>query len=535
MDKPLTRLRVAAIFAVCHGFALTFIVGSASAQTLTLLSSPPPNITIVQGATVPLVAEIHGPSYADVIRVDFYVNGVSIGTAATRPFTLAWTAGLPNAYVLTAVGRNASGARFPSAGVPVVVAAPAAPAVPAGHNGSTAPATPVVAPPPVVEPLPEPVEIPVPTPAQPLPALPAQALLRESSLVYEGAFKLPWNDGQGSSFRYGGKAVGFNRARGTIFLSGEELWMKVAELTVPEVRNTTDVSALDTAQVVQPLAEPTEGKYTAISTSEYARYGGILPYKGKLYTSIYHYYDANGVQPGSHFVSEMDLGVTSVAKGPFKIGALKTGYTSGFMTEVPPEWQEALGGPALTGNCCISIISRTSFGPAAFAFNPEDIGRVNPVPASPLVYYPESNPLAPYDPRSVGLTDLTSPLFNGTTTIAGVVFPEGTRSVLFFGRHGTGPFCYGLACDDPLGRWQGNHAWPYVYQVWAYDAAELALAKAGQKKPWEVKPYAVWTLPLPLAFPTKVIKGATYDPVNRRIFVVQEQQDLPLVHVYRVQ
>ena len=116
-----------------------------------------------------------------------------------------------------------------------------------------------------------------------------------------------------------------------------------------------------------------------------------------------------------------------------------------------------------------------------------------------------------------------------------MVFPEGTRSVLFFGRHGTGPFCYGIKCEDPLGRWQGNHAWPYVYRVWAYDAAELALVRAGQKRPWEVKPYEVWDLSIPFPFGTKGIKGAAYDPATGRIFIAQEQQDRPLIHVYRVQ
>ena len=42
--------------------------------------------------------------------------------------------------------------------------------------------------------------------------------------------------------------------------------------------------------------------------------------------------------------------------------------------------------------------------PAAFAFDPEDIGRTAPVPAAPLVYYPPEYPLAPYDPREWGLT-----------------------------------------------------------------------------------------------------------------------------------
>ena len=96
-----------------------------------------------------------------------------------------------------------------------------------------------------------------------------------------------------------------------------------------------------------------------------------------------------------------------------------------------------------------------------------------------------------------------------------MVFPEGTRSVLFFGRHGLGKFCYGPGttdqqlvgrptdggvdtwCHDPTSANKGTHAYPYHYYVWAYDANDLAAVKAGQKQPWEVKPYAVWPFSLP--------------------------------------
>jgi hypothetical protein len=204
------------------------------------------------------------------------------------------------------------------------------------------------------------------------------------------------------------------------------------------------------------------------------------------------------------------------------------------MGEIPAAWHALLGGPVLVGNCCISIISRTSFGPAAFVFNPADAGTAQTIQARPLVYYPPEHVLAPYDPAEQRLTNRSAPLYNGTTTITGVVFPEGTRSVLFFGRHGTGPFCYGIDCVDPLGKWQGNLAWPYQSQIWAYDATDLARVKAGSKKPWEIKPYGVWKLDLPFDFPTKTIKGAAYDPKTQRIFISQERQEWQLIHVYTV-
>src|SRR5205807_1920572 len=123
-------------------------------------------------------------------------------------------------------------------------------------------------------------------------------------------------------------------------------------------------------------------------------------------------------------------------------GKVDPGYTSGYLGLVPPAWRKRLGGPALTGQCCIPIISRTSYGPGVFAFNPAQLGRKHPVPARPLVYYTQSHhSLGPWntdwDPRR-------GTLFNGATAIKGVVFPRGSRSVLFFGTQGVGPFCYGI-------------------------------------------------------------------------------------------
>ncbi len=108
-----------------------------------------------------------------------------------------------------------------------------------------------------------------------------------------------------------------------------------------------------------------------------------------------------------------------------------------------------------------------------------------------------------------------------------------------FGRQGIGPFCYGTgaACHDPADNSQGTHGYPYVYFVWAYDAADFAAVRAGTKQAWEVVPYAIWTLPLPFGNPNAHLNGAAYDPVTGRIFVSQGFGDgaKPLIHVFAVQ
>ena len=62
------------------------------------------------------------------------------------------------------------------------------------------------------------------------------------------------------------------------------------------------------------------------------------------------------------------------------------------MAHVPAEWQTALGGPVLTGSVLLVDDWRTSYGPSLFAFNPDDLGTKNPVPHTPLLFYPSDHP-----------------------------------------------------------------------------------------------------------------------------------------------
>jgi hypothetical protein len=253
--------------------------------------------------------------------------------------------------------------------------------------------------------------------------------------------------------------------------------------------------------------------------------------------SVYITYDATASQKESHFLRpSLDLSEKVAAAGPFRIDKAGAGYVSGYMAHVPQEWQALLGGRALTGQCCISIISRTSLGPAVSVFNPEDLGVRSPVPSTQLLAYP-------LDRATLGRCEETNDLFNCATNMGGVVFPDRTRSVLFFGRQGVGAYCYGEGgvdpradCHDPTESGKGTHAYPYAYQVWAYDALDLQAVKNGKRRPWEVRPYRTWRFELPFQHASRIIRSVSYDPATRSIFVVAEkgEQARPLVHVFTV-
>jgi hypothetical protein len=206
----------------------------------------------------------------------------------------------------------------------------------------------------------------------------------------------------------------------------------------------------------------------------------------------------------------------------------------------------------VSGQCCVPIISRTSLGPAAFAFDPASIGKPV-VTASPLVYYTQAHP-------TLGSWDATepNPRFNQATEMGGVVLVVGTRTALYFGRTGLGASCYGKGtadkslvgttdpsdggywCYDPTSSSKGSHSYPYRYQIWAYDLNDFAAVKAGTKKPWDVVPYALWPLEFPTPAPQTLIGGVSYDQVRQTIYVAQRHADRdqyearPVIHTFQV-
>jgi hypothetical protein len=441
-------------------------------------------------------------------------------------------------------------------------------------------------------------------------------LVQPSNLVYEGAFRLPpgvhegpntteWEHMNGlATFNFGGWAMAFNPDKNSLFVTGNTQGAMVAEVSIPTPVVSRDLSALNTAVLMQDFADPTETLIDDVNpgSPNAKKIGGMLPYQGKLYVTGYDYYDGLETQIVSHFVANPDLSVLGDVQGAFALNApgcdrndsatfpkcLGAGFFDGYFGLVPLEWQSAFGGRVVNGNCCLGVISRTSYGPALFTIDPVHLG-VTPLPVTPLLYYPTDHPLLEpdktlcLDPATchpiVDGWSLNSTLFNGTSEVKGVAFPNGWRSVLFFGRHGglggatgvpgLGQFCYGPGTEDPLlagkpfveivsdvavptgdnycydpeDNSKGVHGYPYYYYVWAYDANDLAAVASGAKQPWDVKPYAVWELN-DLPFPTLGATRASmaFDQQNGRIFIAQYQADavdlnttLSVIHVFKVQ
>jgi len=374
--------------------------------------------------------------------------------------------------------------------------------------------------------------------------------IQPRSLHYLGSFRLPSPQSDQKTFDYGGTALAYDPTRNALFVVGHDWYQLTAEVSiaVPKRPQGQRINKLHRARYVQPFTDATDGEIDQAGSST-NKIGGQLVLHGRLYGSVYVYYDASDSQVVSHWFRPTTSLEQGRAKGLFKVGRQGTGFVSGFMAAIPKPWQAQLGGEAITGNCCIPIISRTSFGPAAFAFDPTRLGQTAITKDHALVYYSQQHSTlgawdASWNPRK-------HILFAGGTSIRGVVFPNGTRSVLYFGTQGIGKFCYGegtsnpalnrkptpdgtIWCYDPADSSKGTHAYPYVPEVWAYDASDLKKVKDGHRRPWQIRPYATWRLHLPFSSPN--IGGAAYDPAHNLIYVSQQYVDgaAPVIDLFKI-
>lgn len=368
-------------------------------------------------------------------------------------------------------------------------------------------------------------------------------LLQASDLTYMGAFAMPKFKQGDSYFDYGGYGLtAYNdpaSGKLTLFLEGHAQYPgKVAQIEVPDsslFKKSTTWSDLTIAKVIQPFKDITDGKLSSLDPTNPGGANhiyGLLPYNGRLIIGASNNYSPSQVV--SHGVSGLLLSTPDDFKGFYSFTGTEAPSRAlgGTMIEIPPEWQSSFGGQALTGMWGLSIVGTTSAGPALTVFNPDDVGVLNPIPGKTVLYYPLEHPAC----GSFGCQTIQNSIYNLALGYAGMAFPPGTRSILFIGAIGTGPYCYGtgLECNDPYMVDKGQHASPYQYQIWAYDANDILAVKNGTKKTWEPKPYAIWKLDGMAHSYNTFSRGATYDPNSKLLFIAQAYATSPRIEVYKI-
>ncbi len=344
----LTAVAVPASGASVTSAPINITVNGATNTTPTVtLTSPASGSSFTAPATVTLTATATDPTDA-ITKVDFYSGTTLLGTATASPYAITWSNVAAGAYSVTAKATDGAGATATSAADAITVTA----------TNTTPP--------------------------------PPGGLVYAANLVHQGSFHVPGGihaGGQANAgFEYGGTALTFNPAKNSLYMVGHDWDQFTGEVSIPSLGGT--------ASLLQMLVDSTEGKLPSVNPSDSGskKIGGMLALPDRLIITGFSFYDGAGTQAVSHFSRPLNLSTTGQVNGPYRVGSLGGGFYAGYMGMVPASWQGALGGAAVTGQCCLSVISRTSYGPALFAFDPTSSGQT----AVPLVYYTGTNPLEPY-------------------------------------------------------------------------------------------------------------------------------------------
>ncbi len=285
--------------------------------------------------------------------------------------------------------------------------------------------------------------------------------ITKKNFRYLGAFRVPKGEyGQSSfannidvSFQY--QPLAYNPDNNSLFLAqrtnAPTSAKGIGEISIPEIINPAlvdfDISRLETATVLQDVADISKGtfdkmKIGGLTPSEDARaqLGGLFVYNKKLYGTVWGYYDASTENSSrSHWTANIDWskgydfsGLHTVGNPPGGMMVSTGGIVGGYIGEIPDKYKEAFGFTLVTGRVGEPIISRSSYGPTLWGFDPASFNGDEPARAEMWIgYTSEHQTLGTY-------SDSPSLYYTRGTTVQSVIWPAKGDTVLFFGVHGLG-------------------------------------------------------------------------------------------------
>jgi hypothetical protein len=300
--------------------------------------------------------------------------------------------------------------------------------------------------------------------------------------------------------------------------------------------------------------------------------------------------DFNTANAGNVRQSRLKQGVYPVSTG----GSITLGGAAFavYSTKVPATWQspgEFAGITHLCGTTNVNVTGRVGSSPIAWSLDPAYFSLPDGDPAlatpqaSTMFLHSNSNDLSwqwegPGNGVDMYNGNPQVP-FNATNGCGSMVAVDGTRTVIYTGRVGTGFIYYGNTNDNLPGvvfangvqddkqAGRGYHsvalkagfrklpAFPVAYDdvgspgnygvytqyAWLFDAVDLLAVKSGAVHPRNVMPYSHFPIQPTIHHIASSTSGGGWDSANRRLFVISlwgtdvfGYSSRPLIHVYQV-
>jgi len=373
----------------------------------------------------------------------------------------------------------------------------------------------------------------------------------ETDLQYLGAFRLPDETSNGTSWSYGGHGMGYypegdpagdeDGFPGSLFSISHPYQNYVSEFSipVPVISPGKSLGDLPVATTLQPFADVTEGRQSGGLTG--ATLGDIhyYPMQGaqssdKLYWVMYEYYlpDQDEVSFGW---GELDFSNLQ-SQGAWRLDGFPFSATSKYLFDIPRSWADAHtpGNYLAAGRC--RIVNDGSWGPALYAFGPWNDGNPPPDGASldavQLLKYGNGLTLRDFshaeewqDGAWLTIGDKAAVIFAGVRALR---------------TSASGQEYYGEPGVDGCGS-KGYHAEPYYGAVLFYDPYLIAQVAGGTLESDEVQPYAELNVERHLfkqGCRRGILGGVGYDRQRNLLYVMEKYVEgyydrKPIVHVWR--
>lgn len=358
-------------------------------------------------------------------------------------------------------------------------------------------------------------------------ALKGLPLIAIADLQYAGAFRIKSGTYGESRTGYSSGKMAYNPDAHSLFLTGHVNDSSLGEFFIPDLINSSVIAELNLSDRPRQDFVKLLNRVSNKNTQNINKLGGMEYINGELLVHTYEYYDAPADNTHTSLVIRNAANLaSSPIDGFFSFNG--AAHLILWISPLPANLQGLFQGDYLAGSSnAMPINSRSSMGPSAFVLNSADLigtqkkeGLINTLRLLdfslshimadntqgwlPFSYgwggniqynysgarpggdaFPKS-----YDPALVGNNLLWT---EDSSAVYGLIIP-GSRTYAVFGHSGMHKSGGGYKITQKSGRLCGG---PCAYDpadndnyYWFFDVQDLYQVKAGNKQPYEVKPYA---------------------------------------------
>lgn len=363
------------------------------------------------------------------------------------------------------------------------------------------------------------------------------------TLEYLGGFRLPKSKKGVSRLGYAQGIFALRPIKNSFFIIGHTHHQAIAELTIPELSLSEDISQWPMAKFEQPFSNIFPRVKNG-NPDNINRITGMAVIEQQLVVNGMEYYDGGAdANNTTLIIRQIDDLNKSLIDGFFSLQG--AAHAAGWISKIPEHWQRALNSEYLVGNASTyPINARSSIGPTAFGV--QLWGILNGKESSGLILtdrYMDFNIKQPIQPDQYNKKRDNDLWTEESRAYYGFIIPK-TSSYFVIGDSGGHKSGIGYKITQDNGRkCPGPCAFSardiYNY-FWLFDVNDFVAVKAGLKQPHQIRPYKYGIFDK--RYTRSDLIAAAYEESSQKLFVLYGNEDrsqskyekAPIMRVYKV-